>query len=101
MLDEDNYQVIGRRYGKCYKLGDPVTIRVKGVDMMKKLIDFEMVDETYESPRDKARGSSRNPKSTRSSSSGRKKGSSERSKPKASKSAKGTAKRTRTKRKES
>ncbi len=28
MLDEDNYQVIGRRYGKCYKLGDPVTIRV-------------------------------------------------------------------------
>lgn len=45
MLDEDNYQVIGRRYGKCYKLGDPVTIRVKEVDMMKKLIDFELVDD--------------------------------------------------------
>lgn len=45
MLDEDNYQVIGRRYGKCYKLGDPVTIRVKNVDMMKKLIDFELVDD--------------------------------------------------------
>ncbi len=50
MLDEDNYQVIGRRYGKCYKLGDPVTIRVKGVDMAKKLIDFELVDLTYEAP---------------------------------------------------
>ncbi len=45
MLDEDNYQVIGRRHGKCYKLGDPVTIRVKGVDMLKKLIDFELVED--------------------------------------------------------
>ncbi len=45
MLDEDNYQVIGRRYGKCYKLGDPIRIRVKGVDMLKKLIDFDLVEE--------------------------------------------------------
>lgn len=45
MLDEDNYQVIGRRYGKCYKLGAPIQIRVKGVDMLKKLIDFELVDD--------------------------------------------------------
>ncbi len=44
MLDEDNYQVIGRRYGKCYKLGDPVTIRVLNVDLMKKQIDFALVD---------------------------------------------------------
>ncbi len=50
MLDEDNYQVIGRRHGKCYKLGDPVTIRVKGVDMMKKLIDFELVDNDFATP---------------------------------------------------
>ena len=48
MLDEDNYQVIGRRYGKCYKLGDPVKIRVRGVDMLKKLIDFDLVDEESE-----------------------------------------------------
>ena len=45
MLDEDNYQVIGRRYGRCYKLGDPVRIRVKGVDMLKKLIDFGLADD--------------------------------------------------------
>ena len=45
MLDEDNYQIIGRRTGKSYKLGMPVTIRVKGVDMIKKLIDFELVEE--------------------------------------------------------
>lgn len=48
MLDEDNYQIIGRRYGKCYKLGYPVTIRVKGVDMTKKQIDFELVEEREE-----------------------------------------------------
>ena len=45
MLDEDNYQVIGRRYGRTYKLGDPVTIRVRGVDMLKKLIDFDLIEE--------------------------------------------------------
>ena len=45
MLDEDNYQVIGRRYGKCYKLGDPVRIRVRAVDMLKKQIDFDLVEE--------------------------------------------------------
>lgn len=45
MLDEDNYQVIGRRYGKCYKLGDPIRIRIKEVDMIKKLIDFDLVEE--------------------------------------------------------
>ena len=62
MLDEDNYQVIGRRHGKCYKLGDPVTIRVKGVDMMKKLIDFELVEEQLEQPKGRAERGSRRPK---------------------------------------
>ena len=48
MLDEDNYQVIGRRHGHTYKLGDPVRIRVKGVDMLKRQIDFELADDTEE-----------------------------------------------------
>ena len=56
MLDEDNYQVIGRRFGKTYKLGMPVTIRVKHVDMLKKLIDFELVDEEAEKPSRKEKG---------------------------------------------
>ena len=51
MLDEDNYQVIGRRYGKCYKLGDPVRIRVRAVDMLKKQIDFDLVEEEEEPTR--------------------------------------------------
>ena len=45
MLDEDNYQVIGRRYGNSYKLGDPVRIRVRAVNMLKKQIDFDLVEE--------------------------------------------------------
>lgn len=45
MLDEDNYQVIGRRYGKCYKLGDAVKISVRNVDMLKKQIDFDLVED--------------------------------------------------------
>ena len=48
MLDEDNYQVIGRRSGKCYKLGDAVKIRVRQVDMLKKLIDFDLIEEDEE-----------------------------------------------------
>ena len=50
MLDEDNYQVIGRRHGHTYKLGYPVNIRVKRVDMLKKQIDFELVDEDERKP---------------------------------------------------
>jgi len=43
-LDEDNYQVIGRRHGRTYKLGSPVTIRVKRVDMQRKQLDFTLVN---------------------------------------------------------
>ena len=51
MLDEDNYQVIGRRHGRTYKLGYPVNIRVKRVDLLKKQIDFELVEEDDSKPR--------------------------------------------------
>ena len=43
-LDEDNYQVIGRRYGRQYKLGDNIKIKVLRVDMEKKQMDFAMVE---------------------------------------------------------
>ncbi len=42
-LDEDNYQVIGQRYGQQFKLGDEVRIRVKRIDINKKQMDFEMI----------------------------------------------------------
>lgn len=42
-LDEDNYQVIGSRYGQQYKLGDQVRIKVKKIDLGKKQMDFALV----------------------------------------------------------
>lgn len=43
-LDEDNYQVIGQSYGKVFRLGDPVTIKVKKVDLASKKLDFTIID---------------------------------------------------------
>jgi ribonuclease R len=43
-LDEDNYQVIGQSFGKVFRLGDPVTIKVKKVDLLKKKLDFVIID---------------------------------------------------------
>jgi ribonuclease R len=43
-LDEDNYQVIGRRYGQQYKLGDKVKIKVQAVDLAKKRMDFLLIE---------------------------------------------------------
>jgi len=42
-LDEDNYQVIGSRYGQQYKLGDQVRIIVKKIDLSRKQMDFDIV----------------------------------------------------------
>jgi len=41
-LDEENYRVIGHQLGKEYKLGDPIRIRVKKIDLAKKQMDFEL-----------------------------------------------------------
>jgi ribonuclease R len=42
-LDEKNYQIIGQRKKKVYRLGDEVKIKVKNVDLTKKQIDFSLV----------------------------------------------------------
>lgn len=41
-LDEENYRVIGHQLGKEYKLGDPIRIKVKKIDLAKKQMDFEL-----------------------------------------------------------
>jgi len=43
-LDEENYQVLGHRYGHQYKLGAPVRVRVKKIDVSRKEMDFEIMD---------------------------------------------------------
>ncbi|MEI6433959.1 MAG: ribonuclease R [Bacteroidota bacterium] len=42
-LDEENYQIIGQRYGNRFKLGDKLKIRVKRIDLARKQMDYEMV----------------------------------------------------------
>ena len=37
--------MIGEHTGKCYKLGQSVTVRVIGADKMLRTIDFELADE--------------------------------------------------------
>lgn len=42
-LDEDNYKVMGAQFGKEYKLGDPIRIKVRKIDLARKQMDFELV----------------------------------------------------------
>jgi len=42
-FDEANYQVVGTHSGKRYRIGDDIKVRVKGIDLEKKQIDFELV----------------------------------------------------------
>lgn len=44
-LDEENYQVLGQRHGKAFKLGDPVRIKVKAIHVQKKQLDFSIVND--------------------------------------------------------
>ncbi|MBN3034993.1 MAG: ribonuclease R [Bacteroidales bacterium] len=41
-LDEENYRVIGQSFGKEYRLGDPVRVVVRKIDLARKQIDFVM-----------------------------------------------------------
>jgi ribonuclease R len=42
-LDEENFRVIGQRYGNVYKLGDKVRIRVKKIDLSRKQMDYTIL----------------------------------------------------------
>ena len=43
-FDEKNYYLIGRRRHRKYQLGDPITIQVARADLIKKQLDFALVD---------------------------------------------------------
>ena len=42
-FDEKNYCLIGRRYKKQYRLGDPITIQVASASLERKQLDFRLV----------------------------------------------------------
>lgn len=41
--DEKNYRLRGRRTGKRYNLGDPITVRVTRADLEQRQLDFDLV----------------------------------------------------------
>jgi len=43
-FDEDNYCLRGRKYGKVLTLGDKVRIEIKRADLIKKQLDFALVE---------------------------------------------------------
>lgn len=43
-FDENNYCLIGRKYGRMYRLGDKVTIEVVGTNLAKRQLDFLLVE---------------------------------------------------------
>ncbi len=43
VLDEKNYSLVGERTKKRYRLGDKVKVKVKNVDLKKRMIDYVFV----------------------------------------------------------
>lgn len=43
-FDEETYSLVGRRHKRRYRLGDKVLIQVKRADLVKKQLDFGLVD---------------------------------------------------------
>jgi ribonuclease R len=51
VFDEDNYCYVGRRKRIIYQLGDKVKIRIKRCDLIRKQVDFTLINK-LESPED-------------------------------------------------
>lgn len=43
ILDEENYKIVGKRFGEEYSLGDPIRVLIKRIDLNKKQMDFSLV----------------------------------------------------------
>jgi ribonuclease R len=44
-LDEDNYRIVGRRYGHEYRLGDKVLVKVKEVNLINRQMDLILAED--------------------------------------------------------
>jgi ribonuclease R len=48
-FDEESYSIIGKQYKKRYRLGDEVIVSVKRADLVKKQLDFSLVEDSISS----------------------------------------------------
>jgi predicted RNA-binding protein with RPS1 domain len=86
-FDEDNYCMRGKKYGKVLTLGDEVRIEVKRADLIKKQLDFALVEVAEKPGNNRSSESNRRPQSNRPQSNNSRP---ERSKPNRSQSGKKT-----------
>ena len=47
-IDEENYTLVGLHHGHNYRFGDTVTVRVAGVDMDRRQMDFDILPKMKE-----------------------------------------------------
>ena len=45
VFDPDNFAIEGKRYGKMYRIGDELTVRIVRADLSKKQLDFELLED--------------------------------------------------------
>lgn len=45
VFDEENFRIIGHNYNRVINLGDELMIRVKKADLMRRQLDFELLEE--------------------------------------------------------
>jgi ribonuclease R len=66
-FDEDNYCLRGRKYNKVLTLGDKVRIEIKRADLIKKQLDFALVDrlDDKEQTRKETSFSKKNPRNNK------------------------------------
>lgn len=48
ILDEDNFRLVGKTYGKVYQLGMPIRIKIESVNLFKKQMNFSLAQDTDE-----------------------------------------------------
>ncbi len=61
-FDEENYCMRGRKYGKVLTLGDKVRIEVKRADLIKKQLDFGLVEVIEDKKKDNTSFKKQEPK---------------------------------------
>ncbi len=50
-FDENNFRLVGRRTGRVFRLGDPVSVGIMSVDRIKNEINLYLVEEDRKKPR--------------------------------------------------
>ena len=64
-LDEQQFAVVGKRSGQAFRLGDVLRVEVAQVDMMRREIDFRLVERLSSMPRPKTTSTRKGGKTAR------------------------------------